>query len=90
MHPMVKAAKLDVLEDEVVVGGVGVADPHQQQNMGVGQTTQPGQLRLCVPALPHRHLGGPPQLADHPALAQREHRAVPHHLGSAVQDGPLY
>ena len=69
-----------VLEHELEAEVLVLADPHQEEDGGVGDTAEVLQLR-DVGLLPDSHLGQVPELAHHPAvLAGWEHQAVPHQL----------
>ena len=70
----------DVLEHELEAEVLVLADPHQEEDGGVGDTAEVLQLRE-VGLLPDSHLGQVPELAHHPAvLAGWEHQAVLHQL----------
>ena len=80
VEPVVEGPKGDVLEDELEAEVLVLADAHEEEDGGMGDTTEVLQLRLPR-LLPHRHLGQVPELPHHPALpAHREHQAVPHQL----------
>ena len=95
VQPLVEGAKADVLEDQLEpLLLTGRAVGHQQQDVGVGDPAQAGQLLLQQPRqgnpdlLAHRHPCQVPQLGCHRGGGGHEEGGeVPHRAQLRVGDG---